>query len=100
GQYMEISKYTRNGPNQFARNPELAYVEMQPVMPDPIGVFWGIVSRAIPEKDIPKALADLENRMNAALEEAFAVAIKKGYKVSLDDLKFPDWNPLEHYEQK
>ncbi|MGE5557909.1 MAG: ABC transporter substrate-binding protein [Bacillota bacterium] len=101
GQYMEISaKYAMPGPSPHARNPQLANVRMDPVMPNHLGVFWGIVSHQIPEGRIPNELKNLEDRLNKELERAFDEAIKKGYKVSLDDLKFPDWNPLKPYEQK
>ena len=102
GQYMEISStYSRSYPNPFARNPELANVVVKPVLPNHIGVFWGVMSGQIKEKDIPAQLKSLEDRMNKALEEGFEEAVKKGYNVNITrDLTFPDWDPLQHYEQK
>ncbi|MGE5558836.1 MAG: ABC transporter substrate-binding protein [Bacillota bacterium] len=100
-QYIELSaKYAKQHPSAVLRNPELAFVSFKQPMPNSVGVFWGILSRQIPEKEIPGALKDMQDRYNKALDEAFAKAIADGYKVSLGDLIFPDWNPLEHYETK
>ncbi|MGE5557462.1 MAG: ABC transporter substrate-binding protein [Bacillota bacterium] len=98
GQYLAMAKYCMNGPNPFLRNPELANVAVKYDLPSQFDVFYGILSGQI--TDIPGALKNLEARMNKAVEEGFSDAIKKGYKVSLDDLKFPDWNPLKPYVQK
>ena len=62
--------------------------------------MMSVMSEQIKYKDIPKALKDLEDRLNAALEEGIAEAVKKGYNVSLKDLYFPDWDPRKSYEQK
>ncbi|MGE5557987.1 MAG: ABC transporter substrate-binding protein [Bacillota bacterium] len=100
GQYLEIgAKYTLSGPSPLARNPELSNVKMKAVMPNHIGVFWGVLSEQIKYENIPDALKELEDRLNAALKEGMDEAIKKGYKVSMDDLHFPDWDPLKSYEQ-
>ena len=43
------------------------------------------------------AMRDLTDRSERELERAIKAAVDKGAKVSRDDWKFPNWDPLKDY---
>lgn len=82
-------------PQASVRNPQLAQV--QPTLQGPSfeDVLVGVVSGEI--EDIDSALASLQERYTAALEQGIEDAQAAGAEVSLEDYIFADWNPLENY---
>jgi ABC-type glycerol-3-phosphate transport system substrate-binding protein len=57
-------------------------------------LILAVASGQLKRADLPAALKKLETDYNAALEEAVTEAQKAGSKVTLDDFKFANWNPL------
>jgi multiple sugar transport system substrate-binding protein len=79
------------------RNPDIAQVllEQRAIKPN----FWetvqGIYTGQL--KDAKAAMKDLQDRAEAELQRAIKAAQGKGAKVSRDDWKFPNWDPLKDY---
>jgi multiple sugar transport system substrate-binding protein len=78
-----------------ARNPETALVSPQAVVPDTGDVLVGIYTGQI--GNWQEALTDLDERKQAALEDAIAQAQASGANVSIDDFIFADWDPMKDY---
>ncbi|MGE5557431.1 MAG: extracellular solute-binding protein [Bacillota bacterium] len=97
-QFLKIcSKFLRWAPNPMARNAALANIKLDTPIPSREEVFWGILSGQIAEKDIPKAMKDMNDRYNAELAKQMKKLQEQGIKLSMKDLLYPDWNPLENY---
>jgi ABC-type glycerol-3-phosphate transport system substrate-binding protein len=83
------------GPSAVLRRPELSQVVVTLQGPNPAQVLTGIYTGQI--TDIDAALADLDERFEAALDQGIADAQGTGLEVTRDDYLFPDWNPAESY---
>lgn len=90
-------KYTILMPEPAVRNPDvqLVYEAQKPPQPDFADVCVGLFTGQI--RGVEKAMKDLQDRSNKALDEAIKTATKRGAKVSRDDWKFPDWDPKTPY---
>ncbi|MGV9375642.1 extracellular solute-binding protein [Nonomuraea sp. NPDC003707] len=97
-QYVAMANTALVGPVPAIRNPEIAKVEVAPVQPDLPDVAAGIYTGQL--KDTPKALKELEDRLNGALGEAVSKARGQGLKVSMDDYVFADWDIAKPYTTK
>jgi multiple sugar transport system substrate-binding protein len=86
----------RTYPEPTIRKPELAQLQITLQGASPDDMIVGILSGQI--TDIDAALADLDQRKMQALETAIADAQAAGLDVSMEDFLFPDWNPLENYQ--
>ncbi len=87
----------RNGPQPVVRNADVAQVllEMKKLTPDFGQTIQGILAGQI--KDVKAAMKDLDDRMEKELERAIKAASDKGAKVSRDDWKFANWDPMKDY---
>ena len=81
-------------PNFMAIRPQLQDVKREPVNPNLPALILGVINGQIKRADIPAALKKLEDDANAELDRAIANAQQAGVKVTRDDYRFPDWNPL------
>ncbi|MFC4587913.1 ABC transporter substrate-binding protein [Sphaerisporangium corydalis] len=97
-QYVAMAGTAINGPVPAIRNPDIAKVEVAPAQPDIPDVAAGIYTGQL--KDVPKALKELEDRLNDALSTAVAKAKGQGLKVSMADYAFADWDPAKPYTTK
>lgn len=91
-------QYTVVRPDPALRTPDVGVVAQAFKVPQPnwndtlVGLFTGQV------KQSPKtALQDLQDRYEAALQAAVSTARSRGANVSIDDWKFPDWDPKAPY---
>jgi multiple sugar transport system substrate-binding protein len=89
----------RIAPMVQVRNADSAEVilALKPVTPNFTEVVQGIFTGQV--KDVKKAMQQLQDRSDAALDGAIATARKRGAKISRDDWKFPNWNPAEDYTE-
>lgn len=87
----------RMAPSPLIRNPQTEKVEVALVAVKPnLGqVVQGILTGQLP--DPAKALKQLSDRSEAALDAAIAKAKSQGAEVSRDDWKFPNWDPSKDY---
>jgi ABC-type glycerol-3-phosphate transport system substrate-binding protein len=97
-QYVAMASTALIGPVPAIRNPDLAKVEVAPVQPDIPDVAAGIYTGQL--TDVPKALKDLDGRLNDALSQAVSKAGGQGAKVSMDDYVFADWDITKSYTTK
>ncbi len=93
--YVAQSSFGVLGPFPPIRNPDTALVAPKAVTPDVGDVLIGIYTGQI--TDWRQALVDLDGRKAEALAAAIKAAQEQGADVSLSDLIFSDWNPLEDY---
>jgi multiple sugar transport system substrate-binding protein len=87
----------RLAPLPQIRNPATAETLLlqEPVVPTFATVVQGIFSGQV--KNVPKAMKSLQDAYEKSLDHAIKAARKKGYKVSRDDWKFPNWDPARSY---
>ncbi len=92
------TQYTMIRPDPAVRNPDVsqAYEAAIPVTPNFSDTLVGLFTGQI-KKSVPKAMKDLQDRSNKALDAAIATAKKRGAKVSRSDWEFSDWNPEKPY---
>lgn len=93
--YEAITQYLVLLPSPLVRNPQTALVTPVTVVPDVGDVLVGIYTGQI--KDAKQALEDLDAQKQAAFENAIMEAQAKGAKVSIQDYRFPDWDPMKDY---
>lgn len=93
--FESATEYVAYGPFPPGRNPQVALIRPEPIMPDLGDVLVGIYTGQI--EDWQQALLDLDARKQTALETAIQEARDAGADVSLEDYIFPDWNPMENY---
>lgn len=94
-QYVAIADMAKIGPQPTIRNPDVAKIAVDPVVPSHDDVATGIYTGQI--GDIQTALSELDDRCMKGLEAAIKVTNGKGAKVSLDDYVFSDWDPTQSY---
>lgn len=94
--YVSLAGLEIPGPQPGVKNPNEAFVAVQPVTPNFGTTTTGIYTGQI--KDIQSAFSDLDGKMTAALSTALQQANQQGYKVSIDDYVFPDWDPTKPYK--
>jgi ABC-type glycerol-3-phosphate transport system substrate-binding protein len=82
-------------PDPVIRKPELAQVQGTLLGPTADDITVGVLSGQI--TDLAAALADLDARSTEALETAIRDAQNAGVDVSIEDYKFPDWDPTQDY---
>lgn len=70
---------------------------LKPVEPGIQSVMQGILSGQLP--DAKKALAELDGKLQAALEEAFTTAKAGGADVDFQQTVFANWDPAKEYTQ-
>jgi ABC-type glycerol-3-phosphate transport system substrate-binding protein len=97
-QYVATRRYDLPMPDPSVRNPQTSHVIPAAIHPDINDVMAGIYTGQI--KDIKGALAALAARYLKAQTDAVALARKQGYKVSLSDYVFPDWDITKPYYTK
>ncbi len=95
GQYVATSKYWLPGPDAGIRNPQTANVVIESVKPDMGDIMSGYYTGQI--SDIQSALSEFAAKSQSALEKGIKQAQEKGYKVSLDDYTFSDWDLTRPY---
>jgi len=93
------SKYEVLAPEPSVRNPDVekVYEVQKPLEPDFGDVCLGLLTGQV-KGGVKKALNDLQDRANKALDEAIATAKKRGADVSRDDWVFKDWDPKKPYD--
>jgi len=94
--------HLRVEPDFAGKNPEIAKVineiggmeqtRVKPGFPDIIQLY--VLGK---EEDIEGALNDYNEKLNRELASAVETVKAQGTNVSLEDFKFPNWNPLEDY---
>jgi ABC-type glycerol-3-phosphate transport system substrate-binding protein len=94
---LELGYLSIPGPSLVLRNPDLSQVQLTLQGPDQAKVLMGIYTGQI--TDIDAALADLDARYTAALEQAIADAQAAGASVSMDDFIVADFDPATPYVQ-
>lgn len=72
-------------------------MELKPVEPGLQNVMQGIMSGQLP--DAKKALAELDGKLQAALEGAFTAAKAAGADADFQQTVFPNWDPSKEYTQ-
>jgi len=95
-QYADLQAKILRGPQPWLKNPEQAYVVLNPVMPDFGAITTGIYSGQI--KDVTGALRSLDGRLQVSLETGLKQATQAGHKVSADDFVFPEWDITQPYK--
>lgn len=87
-------------PIPVVRNPDVSKVQalMKPVTPTLGDIAAGTLGGNV--KDYKGALKKLSDDSSKARETAIAAAVKAGAKVTLDDWRFPDWQPGVAYTTK
>jgi ABC-type glycerol-3-phosphate transport system substrate-binding protein len=94
-QYVGLARLAMNAPDPLSRNPALARVQMGKAPTSIVDIMSGYYSGKI--ADVQAALSELEDAKQNLLADAVKQAQQQGYKVSLDDYKFPDWNLTTPY---
>ncbi len=95
--YTIFDERMRLGPDVRVRNPDAAQVHLNMVQPTPSfgetvqGIYTGQLD------DPAKAMQELKDRYEKALDEAIAAAQSEGAEVSRDDYVFPNWDPTVDY---
>ncbi|MDQ3540264.1 MAG: sugar ABC transporter substrate-binding protein, partial [Chloroflexota bacterium] len=95
--YGMYETYMRLCPDVRIRNPETSQIYLRLARPTPNfgeivqGIYTGQID------DPAKAMQDLKDREEAALDEAIAAAQADGANVSRDDYVFPNWDPATDY---
>lgn len=91
------TEYMRTCPQFEIRNSDAGAVRLQLQATNPgIGAtIEGILTGQI--ADAEAALADLDDRLHAAMEQAFEEAQANGADVDISDLQFPNWDPSRDY---
>jgi ABC-type glycerol-3-phosphate transport system substrate-binding protein len=97
-EYVGLAPLAIPAPDSGIRNPQTSHVEVQTVKPDINDLMSGWYTGQI--KDIQASLTDLQNRMQAAQDDAVKVAQQHGYKVSANDYIFSDWDLTKPYTTK
>lgn len=97
-QYVGLAPLALNGPDSTVRNPQTANVQVQAVTPNMGDVMAGYFTGQI--KDIQSAFVELAARMQKAQNDGIAAAQKQGFKVSINDYVFPDWDITKSYITK
>jgi multiple sugar transport system substrate-binding protein len=98
-QYLQVVNDTSvNRPDPYVRNPEQAIVssEIGGMGQSKIKPGFGEVLRILlneTEKDVAGKLKETAEKYNKGLDEGIEKAKAKGANVTLDDYKFPDWDP-------
>jgi ABC-type glycerol-3-phosphate transport system substrate-binding protein len=87
---------TRIYPEPALRNPNVAALQITLLGTSTDDLFAQILTGQV--TDIDAALADLDKRKSEALDLAISDAQAAGLEVSREDFVFPDWNPLESYQ--
>jgi ABC-type glycerol-3-phosphate transport system substrate-binding protein len=77
-------------------NPDVAKVQATLTGPTADDVLLGIFSGQI--TDVPAALADLDQRLQTALEQGISDAAAAGASVSIEDYILEDYDPMQPYE--
>ena len=95
-QFVGLKPLEIPGPSASIRNKDTSFVVLNPVQPDIGTVLTGIYTGQI--KDVQGALTDLDSRVTAALDDGIKAAQQKGYKVSVDDYVFTDWDITKPYK--
>src|SRR5690606_29815053 len=97
--YAFFDQRLRMLPSPEARTPAASTVaqKLQPVNPSFGAVIQGIFTGQL--DDPVKAMSDLQDRSEKALDVAIAAANKAGAKVSRDDWVFANWDPTKSYTQ-
>lgn len=95
--YRIFDERMRLGPDVRIRNPEASKIYLNLVRPTPSfgetvqGIYTGQLD------DPQQAMQDLQDRYDAALDQAIAKAQNDGATVSRDDYVFPNWDPATDY---
>ena len=97
-QYVAMADMAKYGPAPTIRNPDVAKVSVDAVVPGVNDVATGIFTGQL--GDVSAALTDLQDRSQAALEAGIKTAKGAGANVSIDDYKFTDWDPTQTYITK
>lgn len=84
-------------PRPELRNADVAKVdiELKPVTPNLNDVLQGLFSGQL--SNAKKQIAQLQGKLNQALDAAIAAAKKKGSTASRDDFAFKNWDPSKDY---
>lgn len=90
-------EYMRAAPQLEIRTPDAGAVRLalKPTEPTIETIMQGIFSGQI--TDVEGTLADLDSRLDAAWDAAFAQAAAEGADVEASMLKFDNWDPAEEY---
>jgi ABC-type glycerol-3-phosphate transport system substrate-binding protein len=94
-QYVATLPLSLPGPDPTVRNPQTAHVIQQAIKPDIGDVMTGIYTGQV--HDIPGTLSDLAARYEKSLTDGITQAQQQGYKVSLNDFIFTDWDITKPY---
>ncbi len=97
-QYISLSKLAVSAPDPTLRNPELANVKVEQANSSMADIMSGYYSGKI--TDIQTALSELADKKQSLLADGVKQTQQQGYKVSLDDYQFPDWNLTTPYITK
>jgi len=97
-EYVATAKDALPGPDPTIRNPAAANVIQAPVTPNIFQIISGAYTGQI--TDVKGALVTLDAAQNKALAAGIAAAQAKGFKVSINDFIFSDWNPTKPYITK
>jgi len=94
--YVALQNLSIPGPVPSVRNPQEAFVVVNPVQPDLGSILTGIYTGQI--KDVRTTLSDLDGRMQSALNDGIKRAQQQGHHVDISDWAFPDWNITSPYK--
>lgn len=103
GEFLEFyelySDILVGGPIPEAVNLDVTTVlgEYVDVTPSAAEIMQGVAISGL--RDYEPMLEDLSKQTEQALQDAISAAQEGGADVSIDDFVFPDWDPMENYNQ-
>jgi len=94
--YVALAPLAIDGPAPAVRDPQTSHVVQQVVKPGFGDVYVGVYTGQI--QDIQGTLSDTAGRYQKSLTDGIAQAVQGGFKVSLDDYIFSDWDITKPYK--
>lgn len=97
-QYVAAAKLALPGPDPSVRNPDTSHVKRASVTKNLNQAMVGAYTGQI--QDIQSELSAVAGRYQKTLTDGIAQAVQQGYKVSMSDYTFPDWDITQPYTTK
>jgi ABC-type glycerol-3-phosphate transport system substrate-binding protein len=93
--YVSLRDLSIPGPAPIVKNPQEAYVVVNPVQPDLGTILTGVYSGQV--KDVRSAFSELDGRLQSSLADGLKQAQQQGHRVDISDYVFADWNITKPY---
>lgn len=95
-EYVALRNLSTPGPSASVRNPEAAYVVINPVQPDFGTIMTGIFTGQV--KAVRTAFSELDGKLQDALTAGIKQAQQQGHQVTQADYVFTDWDVTRPYK--